>query len=162
MSEIIPLDARSHSFKHEGKHCTFEFDGEYLTCSTRRGALLNVSKTPLWRILPELLMDRSVSDYARQHARIGRYTLVAGIVSYFSVIRDHVPLLAPALFLWTGLCWLQFFRGIYPFQKTKIVSEYGDEIAVIPHHEDIAARRKSFETAFLEAVREARSKHYDA
>lgn len=47
-------------------------------------------------------------------------------------------------------------RGVYPPEKTKIVSEWGDEIAVIPHYDHIADQRKGFEHSLLETVREAR------
>ena len=162
MSEIVPLNARSLSFKRDGKRCTLEFDGEYLTCSFHDRAGFHISKTPLWRIMPELLVDRSIPETSRQYSRISRYSLVAGIVFYFSDIREHVPLLAPALFLCAAYSMYRTVRGVYPPQKTKIVSEWGDEIAVIPHHDHIATNRKNFEEGLLEAVREARHKHDDA
>ena len=159
MSEIVPLNARSLSFKRDGKRCTLEFDDEYLTCSFRGRPALHIAKTPLWRIMPEFLVDQSIPEASWQYARVSRYSLAAGIVFYFSDIRGHVPLLAPALFLCAGYTAYRALRPVYPLQKTKIVSEWGDEIAVIPHHEHIATNRKSFEDALLVAIREARQKH---
>src|SRR4051812_6544005 len=100
MSEIVPLNARSLSFKRDGKLCTLEFDGEYLTCSYQDFPELQITKTPLWRIMPELINDRSIPASARRFGRIASCSLVGGIVVFFSDIRTRVPLLAPAL----GLC----------------------------------------------------------
>jgi hypothetical protein len=162
MSEIVPLNARSLSFKRDGKRCTLEFDDEYLTCSFHDWPAFHTTKTPLWRIMPDFVIDRSVPDSSRRYGQIARYSFVASVVVYFSDIRVHVPLLAPALFLCAAYSLYRVFRGVSPPEKTKIVSEWGDEIAVIPHHEHIATQRARFQEALLESVREARHKHYDA
>jgi len=112
--------------------------------------------------MPDFIIDRSVPDSSRRYGRIARYSFVASIVVYFSDIRIHVPLLAPALLLSAAYSMYRVFRGVSPPEKTKIVSEWGDEIVVIPHYEHIAVQRKGFEDALLETVREARHKHYDA
>jgi hypothetical protein len=159
MSEIVPLNARSLSFKRAGQRCTLEFDSEYLTHSFQDKPAFYISKTPLWRIMPELLVDRSIPESAWKHGRISRYSLAAAVVVYFSDIRAYVPLLVPALLLCALYSTYRGVRMVYPPQKTKIVSDWGDEIAVIPHHENIATNRKAFESALMEAVREARNKH---
>ncbi|MBI5384583.1 MAG: hypothetical protein HZA90_07820 [Verrucomicrobia bacterium] len=162
MSETVPLNARSLTFKRNGKRCILEFDSEYLTCSFHDWPAVHITKTPLWRIMPDLIIDRSVPDFSRRYGQVARYTFLASIVVYFSDIRTHVPLLAPALLLCAAYSMYWNFRGVYPPEKTKIVSEWGEEIAVIPHYEHIAEQRKGFEDALLETVREARHKHYDA
>ena len=162
MSEIVPLNARSLSFKRDEKRCSLEFDSEYLTCSFHDWPALHTTKTPLWRIMPDFIIDRSVPDSSRRYGRIARYSFVASIVVYFSDIRIHVPLLAPALLLSAAYSMYRVFRGVSPPEETKIVSDWGDEIVVIPHYEHIAVQRKGFEDALLETVREARHKHYDA
>lgn len=162
MSDIVPLNARNLSFKIDGNRCNLEFDGEYLTCTVHARPAFQTTKTPLWRIMPELLTDRSIPDSSRRHGRIGRYSFLSSIVVYFSDIRLHVPLLAPTLLLLSVYSLYRGFRAVYPSLRTKIVSEWGDEIAVIPHHEDMDAQRKRFEDTLLEAVLEARHKHYEA
>lgn len=162
MSEIVPLNARSLAYRSLGQRCTLDFDEEYLTCSFHDHPALTITKTPLWRIMPELLVDRSLAPSFRSCGSVVRYSLAGGVIVWFSDIRPHVPLLAPVLFLCAAHSLYLIFRGAFPLEKTKVVSEWGEEIAVIPHHEEIATRRKSFEEALLRAVREARRKHDEA
>lgn len=159
MSEIIPLTARSLSYKRAGNRYSLEFDDEYLTSSFRNGPVMQVTKTPLWRIMPELLVDSSIPESSIRYNRRFRYSLILGIVVYFSEIRVHIPLLAPVLFLYAAFSGYRFLRSVLPMEKTKVVTEWGEEIAVIPHHKQLADQRKRFEEGLMEAVREGRHRH---
>jgi hypothetical protein len=158
MSEIVQMNAQSLTYKIDGHRCTLEFDEDYLTCSRVDRASLIVTKTHLWRIMPELLVDRSVPESSRDYGRVSRYSLLAGVIVWFSEIRLHVPLLAPVLFGCAAYSLYRVLRAIWPLEKTKIMTDYAEELAVIPHHQEMTNRRKSFEEALLKAIRECRQK----
>src|SRR5213080_1204329 len=107
MSGIIPLNERSLTFKAYGKRCTLEFDEEHLTCSFQDWPELQINKIPLWRVMPDLIVDRSIPVSSRKYGRIARYAFVASVVSYFSDFRVRVPLLAPTLLLWAAYAFYQ-------------------------------------------------------
>ena len=159
MSDVLPLNARSLSYKWYGYNCSLEFDEEYLTYSCRKTPTNKVTKTPLWRIMPELLVDRSFPESSWRRARAARYSFAGAIIAYFSHINIYVPLLAPVLVVHSIVNMFFAMRVAFPLSKTKIVTEWGDEIAVIPHHDRIAGLRKRFEEMLIESVRAARRKH---
>ena len=111
--------------------------------------------------LNESARPTNVPSSCRAQGRVGRWCLLAGVVDYFSDVRGPVPLLAPALFVVAAWTMYRVARGVWPLHKTRIVTEWGEEVAVIPHHGALPEQRKKFEEALLEAVREAREKHYE-
>jgi hypothetical protein len=162
MNEIVSPNARSLSFKRGSQRCTLEFDTLYLTRSRQTGPAVQITKTPLWRIMPELLIDRSIPESARQFARMLLFSSASAIVVYFSDLPLHVPLLLPALVICAAWCAYQIIRVVWPLEKTKILSDSGGQIGMIPHDERIDNQRKLFEQALLHAVRQARHRHLDA
>jgi hypothetical protein len=158
-ADQIPLNARSLSYQYNGRRYTLEFDSDYLTCTSTSQPESHTSKTPLWRLLPELLVDKSIPEYSRYRGREARYLLIGAVVAYFSDIRPHVPLLAPALLALGLLCSYRAFRASWPLEKTKVITDYGEEIAVVPHHASIKTRRTTFEQGLLDAIRTARERH---
>ncbi len=154
----IPLNARSIAFSVAGQPCALEFEDEYLTCSLHDGPTFSVTRTPLRRIMPDLVVDRSLPRAYQSYGSVARFSLAGGVIVWFSDLRPHVPLLAPALFLCTAYSVYRIVRAISPLEKSKVLSEWGEEIAIIPHHDVIADQRQSFEEALVRAVREARRK----
>jgi hypothetical protein len=162
MSDVIPFTPQNLSFKCGGRNCTLEFDQDYLTVCYRDTPELQLTKVPLWRIMPELLVDRSLPDSYRREGRVARYCLLGSIIAFFSDIQTHVPLLAPILLSCAAWTLFRAIRYAWPLDKTKIVSEWGEELAVIPHHDSLATARAAFEEKLLAAIRRARDEHYAA
>ena len=70
-----------------------------------------------------------------------------------------VPLLAPVLFGSSGWTLFRAVRYAWILDKTKIVSEWGEELAAIPHHVSLVTTRPAFEEKLLAAIRRARLEH---
>ncbi len=86
---------------------------------------------------------------------------MAAVIVYSSDIRAHVPLLVPWLCLYAAYSLYKSLQKCWPPRRTKIVSEFGEQLTIIPHLQQIATQREAFEQALLQAVRKARQKRYD-
>lgn len=167
MNNIINLSSRRLVYSWCGQDCTLEFDDEHLTWSKQSAVERSVIKTPLWRIMPEILIDRTVPDSLRRQARFAVNYFIGALIVYFSAIPNFVPLLAPVLAAYSIYNFFAFFRaaskfeGNY-FQGSKIITEYGEEIAVIPHYQQLKENRIIFEKALIESVNRDRVRHYEA
>ena len=95
----------------DGYDCTLQFDEEYLHYNWQSPAYAKSSKTPLRALKPELSVQRWVSEGVRKSFVFGLYLLAAAVVVYFSDIRTHVPLLAPALLLFGAQYIYRFVRA---------------------------------------------------
>lgn len=157
-ADPIPLNARSLSYKYQGRRYSLSFDEEYLTGTWKSFPESQTTKTPLWRLLPELLSDMSASGFARARGRETRYFVLGAVVFYFSDINSHVPLLAPTLLLLAVWSLGRAMRDSLPLRKTKVITDYGEDIALIPHHSRISVQRKAFEQGLIDAIRLAREK----
>src|SRR4051794_1051014 len=151
-AQEIPLNARSLSYQYNGRRYTLAFDGEYLTSTWTSGPEYSTSRTPLWRLLPNLIVDRAIPEYSLHRGREARYLLIGAMVVHFSDIRHQVPLLAPALLFLGLLSSYRAFRACWTLKKTKVITDYGEEIALIPHHRSIETQRLAFERGLLDAI----------
>jgi hypothetical protein len=162
LADPVPLNARSLTFKWNGRVCTLEYDSDYLTFQSASNPEYRIDKRHLWHLAPELLTDRSVPESSRHRGRESRYLTIGAVVAYFSDIHTHVPLLAPALLALGLLSLYRAVRGCMPLQKTKIITDYGEEFAIIPHLARMNAQRGAFEAGLIDAIRRAKSKHYES
>src|ERR1039458_8516627 len=95
----IPLNARSLSYRWDGYDYRLQLDPEHLTVEWKSPAYSRVSKTALRDLKPELAVEQRVSEDGRKCGRLALACFAASVVVWFSDIRPHVPLLAPALLL---------------------------------------------------------------
>jgi hypothetical protein len=161
----INLNSRRLSFTWAWCSCLIEYDDEHLTWTKERFPERYVTRTPLWRLMPEGIVEHSVPQNLRAETRGGLYLVIAAGVIFWSEIPRYVPLLAPALLLFGVWKFLQMFLAVSkfegrPFEATKFVTEYGEEVAAIPHYSQIKEPRQAFEKQLMEKVNEARYKQY--
>jgi hypothetical protein len=152
----IPLNARSLSFRWDGYDYKLQLDPEHLTVEWKSPAYSSVNKTALRDLKPELAVQQWVSEGGRKSVRLGSACLVAALVVWFSNIRPHVPLLAPALLLFGVQYVYWFVRAVFPRNRTTVRTQNENVIVSIPHFERLAAQRRSFEESLLRMVKQAR------
>ncbi len=95
--ESLPLNARSLSYRWDGYDYRLQLDPKHLTVEWTSPAHSRVIKTALRDLKAELAVEQWVSEAGRKCTRLGTACLAAFAVVWFSDIRPHAPLLAPAL-----------------------------------------------------------------
>jgi hypothetical protein len=139
----------------DGYDYTLILDSESLSVEWQSPGYSRVIKTSLRDLKPELPIERWASSGADKKVRIAVPLLIAGVVVTFSDIRAHVPLLAPALFLF-GLHSLYLgIRGYKHIHKTVIYTKHGRYIVAIPHVRELEAQRQAFKKSLLLAIKKA-------
>jgi hypothetical protein len=157
----IPLNARSLSYRWDGWDYRLQLDPEHLIVECKSPAYSHVSKTALRDLKAELQVEQWVSEGGRKCTRLSIACLAASVVVWFSDIRPHVPLLAPALLLF-GLQYLYWsFRAIYPRNRTTVRAQNEHHVVSIPHFERLGAQRRAFEDSLLRMVKQARGDQYE-
>ena len=150
----IPLNARSLSFRWDGYDYRLQLDPEYLTVEWNSPAYWRVSKTALRDLKPELAVEQWVSEGGRKSGRWAIACLAAVVVVWFSDIRPHVPLLAPALLLF-GVQYIYWsIRAVFPRNRTMVRTQSESHVVCIPHFGRLAAQRRAFEDSLLRMVKQ--------
>jgi hypothetical protein len=153
----IPLNARSLSYRWDGYDYRLQLDPEHLTVEWKSPAYSRVSKTALRDLKPELAVEQWVSEDGRKCGRLVLACFAASVVVWFSDIRPHVPLLAPALLLF-GVQYMYWgIRAIYPRNRTIVRAQNESPVVSIPHFERLASQRRAFEDSLLRMVKRARA-----
>ena len=156
--DTIPLNARSLSYRWNGRRYTIQFDDEHLTVKSDSPAY-RIAKTPLWHLAPEFVVDNWWPNSVYANAKETRYLYAGAIVVFFSDISTQIPLLAPALLLLALLSSYRILRACWPLNKTRLFTEDDEQFTVIPHHRSQEAQRKAFEEALIRAIQKARDEY---
>ena len=115
-----------------------------------------MTKTTLRDLKPELAVEQWVPEGTRKGGRLAAGSLAAAVIVWFSDMRPHVPLLAPALLLFGLLNIYWSMRAVFPRDRTVVRAQNESFIVSIPHLPRLAAQRRSFEDSLLRMVKEAR------
>jgi hypothetical protein len=152
----IPLNARTLSFRWDGCDWTMEVDDEQLAIEWNSRTMHRTVKVPLRNLKRRPSVERWIATSSQKRVATGMTLAAAGSVVLFSDIPRHVPLLAPALFVFGGLNLYRGYRGMLPISKTTIRNKRDSYVTAIPHFKELETRRRAFESILFQMIQQAR------
>lgn len=148
-------------FKRKGNSYLISFDPKCLTTESIRLGCVSVNKFPLWRMLPDPLVQNPVSWPAVRNWQITFFCGLAAIIIFVSDYHVKIPLLAPVLAFFSIV---RIFVGIRVSDGrhvSKFITDYGETVLEIPHDQHNEEQRLAFEGQLTESIRAANGAECD-
>ena len=155
-AKLRRLDVKLGSFRF-----VLEHDDKMVTISTKGPFVSKVVKFDLWRFVPEPIVHSSINSDLRANLKIALVLITGAVVVYFSDYNQAIPLLAPALLVFSLP---KMAVGLLSFRSeigTVFVDAHDSEALIkIPHALGAERERQAFEESLVEAITSARIAFY--